>query len=269
MLCLCTFAVALSKPHSGILERSRYCRVKHRRRATKATVKSPISVAFGKSQWAGLWSPRVTTLLPKIKLMPTYIPRHALEDQANEGMREANEEARERHAFSKLTRVMISIQDFQQALSAATFLLEQVDESAKYPLAEIRRFRCYETAMVVAYARPFLMAKGEVGPLSWKDTGLSMTVVEKGLHEKLIKHRNTIYGHSDAEFVEMRVMVMHLVHNEVNLNLVLPRFEEGMRLSLAEVHVIEEMLRKLIQAVIHKSIKLGAVFKDRFPIYDI
>jgi hypothetical protein len=53
-----------------------------------------------------------------------------------------------------------TVQDFQQALSAATFLLEEVDHSTKYPLAEIRRFRCYETAMVIAYARPFSKRKG-------------------------------------------------------------------------------------------------------------
>ena len=64
----------------------------------------------------------------------------------------ANEEARKRHAFSKLTRLMISGHDLQQALSAATFLLEEVDETANYPLAEMRRLRCYETAMVIAYA---------------------------------------------------------------------------------------------------------------------
>jgi len=65
--------------------------------------------------------------------------------------------------------------------SAATFLLEQVDGSAKYPLAEMRRFRCYETAMIIAYARPFSMAKGEVGRLTWKDIELSLTMQEKSL----------------------------------------------------------------------------------------
>lgn len=69
--------------------------------------------------------------------------------------------------FNKLTRLMISSHDFQQALSAATFLLEEVEESAKYSLPELRRFRCYETNMVIGYARPFSMAKGKVGPLKW------------------------------------------------------------------------------------------------------
>lgn len=134
-----------------------------------------------------------------------------------------NEEAQKHLAVNKLTRLMFSSHDFQQALSAATFLLEEVEQSAQYPLAEIRRFRCYETAMVIAYARPFSLAKGEVGPLKWKDTGLSMTAAEKSLHAKLIKHRNTVYGHSDAEFVEMRVMVLHqpLDHNPGGLDWVM------------------------------------------------
>jgi len=176
-----------------------------------------------------------------------------------------NEEARERHAFNKLTRLMISVHDFEQARSAATFLLEQVDSSAKYPLAEMRRFRCYETAMVIAYARPFSMAKGEVGRLTWKDIGLSPTVEEKSLHEKLIKHRNTLYGHSDAEFVQMRVWVMHQSNpSGVDSDYVLPRFDEHMRFSLVEVNAIHEISLKLVHALFHECQKLGANFKDRF-----
>jgi hypothetical protein len=181
-----------------------------------------------------------------------------------------NEEARERHAFNKLTRLMISVHDFEQARSAATFLLEQVDSSAKYPLAEMRRFRCYETAMVIAYARPFSMAKGEVGRLTWKDIGLSPTVEEKSLHEKLIKHRNTLYGHSDAEFVQMRVWVMHQSNSSgVDSDYVLPRFDEHMRFSLVEVNAIHEISLKLVHALFHECQKLGANFKDRFTTYDL
>ena len=186
-------------------------------------------------------------------------------------MRGTNEEGRTRHAFNKLKRLLISVRDFQEALSAATFLLEEVDQSAKYSLAEIRRFRCYETAMVIAYARPFSMAKGEVGPLKPKDTGLSMTAAEKSLHRKLITHRNTVYGHSDAEFVEMRVMVLHLPldHNPAGFDWVMPRFEERMRFSLTEIGAIHDMLHKLVHALAHQCQKLGAAFKDRFTTYKV
>jgi hypothetical protein len=185
-------------------------------------------------------------------------------------MRVTNEEARAR-AFNMLTRLMISSHDFQEALSAATFLVEEVDQSAKYPLAQIRRFRCYETAMVIAYARPFSMAKGAVGPLKWKDTGLRRTVAEKSLHEKLMGHRNTVYGHSDAEFVEMRVMVLRRSHDHdpAGFDFVMPRFDEGMRYSLAEVGAIHQMLHKLVVALVHEIQRLGAAFKDRFTTYEL
>jgi hypothetical protein len=42
-------------------------------------------------------------------------------------MRGTNQEGRTRHAFNKLKRLLISVRDFQEALSAATFLLEEVD----------------------------------------------------------------------------------------------------------------------------------------------
>jgi hypothetical protein len=166
---------------------------------------------------------------------------------------------------------MISGYDFQQALSSATFLLEEVNEGVNYSLPELRRFRCYETAMVIAYARPFSMAKGEVRPLRWRDTGLSRTAAERSLHAKLIKHRNTVCAHSDADFVRMRVLVMHeyFEHNDVDLNLVISRFQEGMRFSLTEIDTIEDMLHKLIHSLFHKCQKLGAEFKDRFTTYEL
>jgi hypothetical protein len=186
-------------------------------------------------------------------------------------MKATNEEDRTRHPFNKLKRLLISVRDFQEAWSATTFLLDGVDESAKYPLAEMRRFRCYEMAMVIAYARPFSMARGEVGPLKPKDTGFSMTAAEKILHTKLITHRNTVYGHSDAEFVEMHVMLLRvpLDHNPGGFDWLMPRFEERMRFSLTEIGAIQEMLHKLVHVLSRRCQKLGAAFKDRFTCYDI
>lgn len=186
-------------------------------------------------------------------------------------MKVTTQEAERSRVFNKLTRLMISTQDFQQALSAATFLLEEVDDGERYTLAEMRRFRGYETAMVVAYARPFSMAKGEIGPLKWKGTGLSMTEAERSLHRKLINYRNTVYGHSDAEFVEMKVWVLHqpLDHDPGGFDFVMPRFEEGIRFSLPEVRVIHEMLHKLVRALLKEIQKLGAAFKDRFTTIEL
>jgi hypothetical protein len=122
-------------------------------------------------------------------------------------------EADPERAYNRLQRLMISIQDFQIAGSAATFLLEDVDETAGYPLAELRRFRCYETTMVIAYARPFSMARGAVMPL------IIMT---------------------------------------------LPRFDEGMRFTYAEVERILEKLRVFVHTLTLDTQQLGIVFRDRF-----
>jgi hypothetical protein len=68
----------------------------------------------------------------------------------------------------------------------------------------------------------------------------------------------------------MLVMVMHVFdHNGVDFNSVMPRFEEGMRFSLAEVHTIHEMLRKLVHALYHECQKLGAGFKHRFTTHEL
>lgn len=125
--------------------------------------------------------------------------------------------------------------------------------------------------MVMAYARPFSLAKGEVGPLTWKHIGLTMTEAEKSLHGKLIKYRNTLYGHSDAEFVEMKVWLFHLPldHKPAGFNFLVPRFEERMRFTLTEVSAIHDMLHKLIRALVHQTQKLGVDFKDRFTTVEL
>jgi hypothetical protein len=182
-----------------------------------------------------------------------------------------SEEVRKERDFNKLTRLMISGHDFQQALSAATFLLEDVDETEKYSLAQLRRFRCFETAMVIAYARPFSMAKGKVGALKWIDVGLAKNGAERSLHEKLIKHRNTIGGHSDAEFINMRVMLMHQYfdHNDVDFSLIMPRFDEGMRFTLVEIGTIHAMLHNIINNLFFQFQERGVEFRDRFATYEM
>jgi hypothetical protein len=98
-----------------------------------------------------------------------------------------------------------------------------------------------------------------------------LTETERSLHRKLITHRNTVYGHSDAEFVEMHVMLLHtpLEHTPTGFDWLMPRFEERMRFSLTEIFAIYEMLPKLVYSLAHQCQRFGAAFKDRFTTYDI
>jgi hypothetical protein len=105
----------------------------------------------------------------------------------------------------QLLRLMMSALDFRHALSAATFLLEDCDWSQTYRTEDLRRFRCYETTMVVAYGRPFAQARGHTAPFSWKllKPGFQLRPDETALHEKLLDCRNKLHAHSDGDFTKI------------------------------------------------------------------
>lgn len=52
-------------------------------------------------------------------------------------------------------RLLLSLRDISHAASAATFIREDIDFDKSYGRADLRRFMCYETTLVVSYARPF------------------------------------------------------------------------------------------------------------------
>ncbi len=100
--------------------------------------------------------------------------------------------ARDEAEFHRLTRLQLSCSDFAQARSAATFLLQELKDDVVYGMPAWRKFRCYETTMVVAYARPFSQSKGRVPKLGWKALGVEMSAAELALHDKIVAHRNTL-----------------------------------------------------------------------------
>lgn len=106
----------------------------------------------------------------------------------------------------RLLRLMMSALDFRHSLSAATFLLEDWSRSKNLQTKELRRLKCYETTMVVAYGRPFAQAKGGAAPFSWKQIkpGFQIEPSEVELHDKLIEYRNKLHAHSDGDFTQIR-----------------------------------------------------------------
>lgn len=170
--------------------------------------------------------------------------------------------------YSRLRRMLLSQRDFSIASSAATFLLEDVDEDLRYNLADLRRFRCYETAMVVAYARPFSMAKGAVHPLKKRDVGLSGKHPFNPMHERLISYRNTIFGHSDADHVSMAVWSITPFDERPDIAMTLPRFDEGMVFTLAEVRLISDAIYTFLAKIVETIIEVEAPFRDRFHRID-
>ena len=120
--------------------------------------------------------------------------------------------------------------------------------------------------MVVAYARPFSQSKGRVPKLGWKALGVELSAAELALHDKVLAHRNTLYGHSDADVVELRTQRLHEIfkHNGVEMNLFMPRFEERTRFDLDEIFRICELSGKLHHHAFMACQELGKRFRDRF-----
>ena len=167
-------------------------------------------------------------------------------------------------AWHRLNRLMLSSRDFQQALSAATFLYQDMDEARSLP--DWRRLRCYETNMVVAYARPFSQAHGPVKRLSLSELGADLNPEKEALHQRLIDHRNRLHAHSDAEFVPMSVEVWGtpMPDDRLDFEFVMPKFEEGCGFTSMEVLRVQELCHKLLHATVMATQSLKDRFGDRF-----
>jgi len=106
------------------------------------------------------------------------------------------------YAEARRRRLLYSLNDLQQALSACDFLYE-CEETGTYSKIELRRFRCYETTLVVAYTRPFSQSRGGSAPLTMKMVGLKLSKDRLALHDKLMDMRNKIMAHSDSDLMRM------------------------------------------------------------------
>jgi hypothetical protein len=95
-------------------------------------------------------------------------------------------------------RIIYSGWDFQQALSALTFLIEECEYEKKYSRVDLRRFRCFETTLIVSFARPFKTGRGQK-QLDLSAIGFEFTTEECKLKDKLIRLRDKIVSHSDEE----------------------------------------------------------------------
>jgi hypothetical protein len=83
----------------------------------------------------------------------------------------------------QLTRAIYSLWDFQQALSALTFLLEDCEFDKKYDKITLRRFRCYEANLIISMARPFEITRGGT-TIGLRALGIKLSDDEKNISRK-------------------------------------------------------------------------------------
>lgn len=147
----------------------------------------------------------------------------------------------------QLRRAIYSTWDIQQALSALTFLMEDCDFEENYNKVELRRFRCYETTLIISLARPFEKSRnGTV--LSLKSLGIRLLSRERELIDKILFLRRKIVAHSDEEEMHFRTSTFSVFEGEFEIPEM--QFDESLHLNDAELHELEHFLRRLLQGMV-------------------
>ena len=142
----------------------------------------------------------------------------------------------------QLIRAIYSTWDFQQALSALTFLLEDCDFTRNYDKVSLRRFRCYESTLIVSMARPFETTRGGT-TIGLRALGITLSDDEKGLVARILDLRRKIVAHSAEEEMHFRSTSFSVMDGEFNF----PHFQfsEGLHLEERELQELEVFLRSL------------------------
>lgn len=165
-------------------------------------------------------------------------------------------------------RLLLSLRDFSHASSALTFIREDVDFEAKYNLADLRRFQCYETTLVVSYCRPFSESAGGIPRLSYKSLGIKLSPFVQSLHDELVAMRNKLVAHSDIEKVEYALPVVVNAKDSTGEPFTMlypPRFREGTLLDEAKFEQVSVLVGCLNHAVMQMLQAMHVHFHDQYP----
>ncbi|KRE08899.1 hypothetical protein ASE61_04955 [Bosea sp. Root670] len=151
--------------------------------------------------------------------------------------------------------MLYSLGDLKLALSAANFLSE-CEPGEKISKVDLRRFKSYETTLVVAYARPFSASRGtdRIPPLSLKMTGAKLTVEQRALHDRIIELRNKAFAHSDGDMMRMLVRPIEVDGKEEGdtITLVQTVFDEGLEFLGMELLDVIELMNAVYGALYHQ-----------------
>lgn len=144
-------------------------------------------------------------------------------------------------------RIVYSSWDFQQALSALTFLLEECDFEDQYSRVQLRKFRCFEATAIVSFSRPFKVGRGRKA-LDLEAIGFEFSEYENRLKDKIFRLRDKIVSHSDEEEMEYTTHSLR-IFDDSNLRMPAVIFRESLFLNKDECYVLESILRRLLLAI--------------------
>jgi hypothetical protein len=161
-------------------------------------------------------------------------------------------------------RIIYSGWDFQQALSALTFLIEECEYEKKYSRVDLRRFRCFETTLIVSFARPFKTGRGRE-QLDLSAIDFEFTTEECELKDKLIRLRDKVASHSDEEQMEYRTYSFK-PFDDHDVRMPVEQFQEALYLEETEIYKIEKLLHRLTHAIAEYKFKIVQSNPEEFNI---
>ena len=152
---------------------------------------------------------------------------------------------------SEAIRHIYSLQDFQMAMSAAEFLSE-LGMDKTYSKIEMKKYKCYETTMITAYARPFSQSHGDTPKLTLSKLQIQLSEDQMALHKELLELRNKVFAHSDGDRMRMRINIHSTGSNESDkLNFPEFIFEEGVNfLGVLEMNNVMNLIHLLVHALV-------------------
>lgn len=160
-------------------------------------------------------------------------------------------------------RILYSLGDFQIALSAADFLSE-CDYQGQYSIVELRRFRCYETTLIVSYARPFSQTFSKIPRFGFNMIGMNLDAHQSSLHDELLRLRNKVYAHSDSEMMQMVSRTFPVGHHATQIPDV--QFDEGIRFLGNKLDDVIIHLRKIRTRIVERIYDDAQLNPDKFNI---
>ncbi len=165
----------------------------------------------------------------------------------------------------KYIRILMSYIDIQQTCRAAHHILADklLENAEKRQMARI--IHC---ALIVSYSRPFIKAK--LNSIAMPKLGVSLKALfskeEKGIHDHILKLRNSSIAHSDADEWNMLPIVLEFGGKKV----IAPYHHDvHAPFTYDTLKIVSRMCEKLMDACIEEREKIEIKIIDYLPIQTV
>lgn len=165
----------------------------------------------------------------------------------------------------RLKRLIQSMDDLEFSRSALTLFREQWSPEDQYSRLEIRKLRCFESAMVTAFMRPFSKSKGGT-TLAYKSIGISFSKKEQKLFKKIEHVRNKCVAHSDENMMHFRSAP--IVLNSVK-GILMPHinYSNAFHFTENELFTLDDLLYKILSEIRHAIFEITQTYPNEMEIY--